>query len=84
MNLNFDETFFLDTEDDSKECRVITTLYSEERKKYYIIYEYVEENEEIYVSSYDPNDVSLELHDITDERELESIAKFLDDYEDEE
>lgn len=80
--MNFEETFFLDTESGSKECQVITSIYSETRKKYYLIYEYVEEeSEEVFVSSYEPNDESGTLNDVTDERELAEIADFLKDYE---
>ena len=54
-----EDTFFLDTNEGSIECRVITNLYSEKRKKHYLVYEYVDEkNDDLYVSSYDPEDES--------------------------
>ena len=80
--MNLDETFFLDTSDGSHECQVITSIYSETRNKYYLIYEYVDQDtEDIFVSSYDPNDEEALLKDITDEKELEEIASFLEEYE---
>lgn len=80
-----DETFFLDTDDGSKECTVITTMYSESRKKYYVIYEYTDnENEDVFVSSYEPTDENGVLQDITDELELKEIESFLNEYGDEE
>jgi len=82
MNQNIEETFFLDTEEGSKECKIITSMYSETRKKYYLIYEYVEnKEEEIFVSSYEPNEEDGTLNDITDEKELEEITKFLEEFE---
>ena len=38
-----EDTFFLDTTEGSIECRVITNLYSEKRKKHYLVYEYVDD-----------------------------------------
>ncbi len=82
MNQNIEETFFLDAEEGSKECKIITSMYSETRKKYYLIYEYVEnKEEEIFVSSYEPNEEDGTLNDITDEKELEEITKFLEEFE---
>ena len=50
------ETFFLDTENGSQECRIITSLYSETRKKHYLIYEYIDgPQEETYISSCGPS-----------------------------
>ena len=80
--MNFDETFFLDTEVGSRECQVITSVYSESRKKYYLIYEYIDnKSDEVFVSSYVPDDESGTLNDITDENELAEIADFLKDFE---
>jgi len=82
MNQNTEETFFLETEEGSKECKIITSMYSETRKKYYLIYEYVEKlTDEIYVSSYEPDAEDGVLNDITDEKELEEITKFLEEFE---
>ena len=75
------DTFYLDEDGKSILCHIITTMFSEKRKKYYVIYETDENSDEIYVSSYDPTDKDGELLDITDEKELEEIKKFLDDYE---
>ena len=75
------DTFYLDEDGQSILCHIITTMFSENSKKYYVIYETDENSDEIYVSSYDPTDKDGELLDITDEKELEEIKKFLDDYE---
>lgn len=75
------DTFYLDEDGKSILCHIITTMFSENRKKYYVIYETDENSDEIYASSYDPTDKDGELLDITDEKELEEIKKFLDDYE---
>lgn len=82
MNQNTEETFYLETEEGSKECKIITSMYSETRKKYYLIYEYVEsDTEEIYVSSYEPDKEDGILKDIEDEQELQEITKFLEEFE---
>ena len=76
MNPKKEETFFLDTDSKSEECRIITSIFSESRNKYYLVYEYVRPCEDIFVSSYDPNDESCTLKDIKEE-ELEEISKYL-------
>ena len=55
-------------------------MFSEERKKYYVIYEAENNEDEIYVSSYNPTDEDGELLDVTDEEELAEIRKFLEEY----
>ena len=73
------DTFFLDTDTGSVECQVITSLYSEKMKKYYLVYEYVHnESDEVYVSSYDPEDESNTLNDVSLE-ELEEVTKLLNE-----
>lgn len=76
MNPKKEETFFLDTEDGSEECRIITSIFSESRNKYYLVYEYVRPSEELFVSSYNPNDESGTLEDVNEE-ELEEVSKYL-------
>jgi len=77
MNQNIEETFFLDTEEGSKECKIITSMYSETRKKYYLIYEYVEnKEEEIFVSSYEPNEEDGTLNDITDDAYINQLKGY--------
>lgn len=73
------ETFYLDEDGQSILCH-ITTMFSEERKKYYVIYEAENNEDEIYVSSYNPTDEDGELLDVTDEEELAEIRKFLEEY----
>lgn len=78
--MNENETFILDTDTGSEECRIITTMFSETRKKYYVIYEYVENPSDIFVSSYDPTDEEGILEDVTAEDELKEIIEFLEEY----
>ncbi len=78
--MNENETFILDTDTGSEECRIITTMFSETRKKYYVIYEYVENPSDIFVSSYDPTDEEGILEDVTAEDELKEITEFLEEY----
>ena len=75
------ETFTLETEEGEQLCKVITTMYAEDRKKYYLVYEYVPENGDIYVSYFDPDDEEGNLIEVTNEKELQEIAKFLSDFE---
>ncbi len=83
--MNSKDKFFLDTEGKSIECQIITSLYDEKRKKHYIIYEYVNSpTDEVFVSSFDPEDKEGLLHDIIDEEELEEIKKFLEEYDENE
>ncbi len=78
------DTFFLDTEDGSQECRIITSLYSEDTNTHYLIYEAVDNSlGEIFVSSYDPNDETNTLYDVTEEqlKEVEELLGEDFDYE---
>ncbi len=74
-----EDTFFLDTNEGSIECRVITNLYSEKRKKHYLVYEYVDEkNDDLYVSSYDPEDETNTLNDVSDSDELREVTELFE------
>ena len=73
-----EDTFFLDTDNGSIECRVITNLFSEKTKKHYLVYEYVNSDDNLYVSSYDPDDESNTLNDV-DEDELKEVIKLFED-----
>ncbi len=75
------EEFYIDTEDGSKKCRIITSLYSEKRKHHYLIYEYIDEpSENIFVSIYNPDsETDNELEDVLGE-ELEEVKVLLDDF----
>lgn len=76
------DSFYLDTDNGSHECRIIASLYSNKRKKHYLVYEYVNgPQEDIYVSSYNPDDTEDDcLMDITDENEMMEIEKLLNEY----
>ncbi len=76
------DTFYLDEDGKTITCHIITTMFSEIRKKHYVIYETDENNDEIYVSSFDPTGEEGELFDIVDEEELNEIKNFLEDYGD--
>ena len=79
------DTFYLETDEGTVECAVITTLFDEERKKNYVVYEYVNtKSEDIYVSSYDLDDETHTLEDVSEE-EIKEIAALLEsDYTDDE
>ena len=80
------ENFFLDTEEGTQECKIITSLYSETRKKHYLIYQPIEAvNDDIYVSAYDPDseEDEYELEDVKDEEEIEEVASLLEAFYDE-
>ncbi len=74
------DLFVVESSDGAKECKLITSMYSEERKKYYVIYAPVDNDEEIYVSSFLPNDDKGNLEAVEDEKELAEIAQFLEEY----
>lgn len=76
------DTFYLDEDGKTITGHIITTMFSEIRKKHYVIYETDENNDEIYVSSFDPTGEEGELFDIVDEEELNEIKNFLEDYGD--
>lgn len=72
--------FDLETPTGSKECRIITSLYSETRDKHYLVYEYVDGSDDaLFVSSYNPASEECELDDIKDEQELKEIEELLED-----
>lgn len=80
------ENFFLDTDEGSEECRIITSLYSKTRQKHYLIYQPLNhETEEFYVSTYNPDldEDEYDLKSVTEEEELEEVAKLLQEFYDE-
>ena len=80
MNPKIGDTFFLDEENKSEECKIITVIYKEETKKHYLIYEYTNNlSGDIFVSTFDPTDEEGTLQDVTEE-ELKSIAEDLSEY----
>ncbi len=77
------EKFILDTDEGSFECRILTSLYHEERKKHYLVYEYVDNsNDDIYVSEYDPDSEEDDyiLNDVSDPQELEEVSKLFEEF----
>ena len=76
------ELFTLETDNGNVECRIITSLYSEEYKHHYLVYEYVNgPSDEIYVSIYNPDvEDDYELSDVVGD-ELEEVKKLLDSFE---
>ena len=79
------DIFYLETPEGTEECKIITSLYSEKRKKHYLIYQPVKKtNDDIFVSSYDPDsEEDYDLIDVRDEEELEEVAKLLEEFYDE-
>lgn len=75
-----EKTFVLESDEGNIECRMITTLYSEEYQKNYLIYEYQVNDGNIYVSSYDPNSEDPSLNDVTDQKELACVSNLLSEY----
>ena len=77
------EKFILDTDEGSFECRILTSLYHEGRKKHYLVYEYVDNsNDDIYVSEYDPDSEEDDyiLNDVSDPQELEEVSKLVEEF----
>lgn len=77
------EKFTLETDEGTRECRIITSLYSENRDRHYLIYEYTDmPSEDIFVSIYDPDsdEDDYELLDVTDDTELDEVARLLEEY----
>lgn len=71
------EDFYLDTENGSVKCHIITEVYDEETKKYYLIYEAEDDLDNCYVSSIVPGNLQ-ELNDVTSE-ELERIKELINE-----
>ena len=77
------EKFILDTDEGSFECRILTSLYQEKKKKHYLVYEYVDNsNDDIYVSEYDPDSEEDDyiLNDVSDPQELEEVSKLFEEF----
>lgn len=81
------ETFILETEEGSINCEVILRFYSEKYQKNYLIYTDHSfdgnQEENIFVSSYNLEDKTNMLQDILDKKELEEIEKQLEKWESE-
>ncbi len=76
------ERFTLETEDKILTCEVILRLYVEKYKKNYLVYTDgsidKEGEENVFISSYLPNDEKGELKDITDENELKYVSDYIE------
>ena len=75
------ETFTINENGKELTCTILTNIYSETRDKYYVVYEVEDDDDNIYVSSYDPLDEIGSLEDVTDEEELEELKKTLEEME---
>ena len=75
------ETFTINENGKELTCTILTNIYSESRDKYYVVYEVEDDDDNIYVSSYDPLDETGSLEDVTDEEELEELKKTLEEME---
>ena len=75
------ETFTINENGKELTCTILTNIYSETRDKYYVVYEVEDDDDNIYVSSYDPLDETGSLEDVTDEEELEELKKTLEEME---
>ena len=79
------ETFILETENSCISCEVILRFYFEKYQKNYIVYTEHSKNEDqeehIFVSSYQPDDESHTLEDIKNPEELQDIVKQLEKWE---
>lgn len=75
------ETFRLETENEILNCEVLLRFFSPKYQKHYLIYtdhSKDDENEEnLFISSYNPEDESFELADVLD-TELQDIIKELE------
>jgi uncharacterized protein YrzB (UPF0473 family) len=88
MEFDFEnEKIQLEKDGKTVECDVLFTFDSEETMKSYVGYtdHSIASNgrKNIYVSSFDPFGAKLELHDITDEKELEMVGQVLMKFDEE-
>ena len=74
------DLFYLDTDEGSIGCHVITTRYLDEYQHHYLIYEMDGKPEEVFVSIYQPDDDMKVLLDVQ-EKELESVIQTLESEE---
>lgn len=71
------DVFYLDTEDGSVSCHVLTTLYSLVYHHHYLVYEMENSKDEVYVSIYEPGEEIRELIDV-EGKELDDLVSFLE------
>ena len=88
MGFDFEnEKIQLEKDGKTVECDVLFTFESEDTMKSYVGYtdHSVSSNgrKNIYVSSFDPFGAKLELHDITDEKELKMVSEVLMKFDEE-
>ena len=71
------DVFYLDTDEGSVVCHVMTTLYSEVYKHHYLVYEMESVKDEIFVSIFNREDGINELLDV-EGKELEYVIAMLE------
>ena len=77
------DTFYIDSENGSEKCRVITTLYSKEYNHHYLVYEFVDQkSDDLYVSIFYPEEEILELFDV-EGKELDDVIAVLENMDEE-
>lgn len=81
------ETFMLETETNTLECTIVSTVFSNIYQKNYVIYtdESKDETGELnyFISSFSNDLKDLELKDVEDEKEIEEVLKLLGEQNDE-
>lgn len=81
------ETFTLETEEKIINCEVVLRFFSETYQKHYLVYtdHSIDEegDENLFISSYNPNDNTYMLEDITDREELEKVIEQMESLESE-
>ncbi len=79
------ETFTLETEKETINCEVILRFFSKTYQKHYLVYtdHSIDEegDENLFISSYNPNDNTFMLEDITDQEELEKAIEQMESLE---
>lgn len=72
------EIFQVETENKTVSCEVLYRFYLEKYQKHYLVYKECLKEDPIFVSSYNPNDATYTLFDITNEKELEDIIRYVE------
>ena len=79
--ISMPDIFYLDTDEGSFLCHVITTLYLKEYDHHYLVYDMDEKHKDsVFVSIYQPGEEIKELLDVEGE-ELEKVIQILESEE---